>query len=57
MKPAKNLDRHRSPTMNPLEQHTTKKNSSTSLGRFVVIGSPGKDRDRLVLRLETLGYV
>ena len=43
--------------MNPLEQQTTTKNCSTSFGRFLVIGSPGKDRDRLVLRLETLGYV
>lgn len=43
--------------MNPLEQHTTKQDCSTSLGRFMLIGPSGKDRDRLVLRLETLGYV
>ena len=46
--------------MKPLNQPATFDSSPASqhaCGRFHVIASPGKDRDRMVLQLETLGYV
>mgnify|MGYP002633006293 FL=1 len=47
--------------MEPLKQHKiSPKNTPDAhsvCGRFLVIGPAGQDRDRMVLQLETLGYV
>ena len=47
--------------MEPLEHPNTAFNAppqtQSKRGRFHVIGPRGKDRDRMVLQLETLGYV
>jgi DNA-binding response OmpR family regulator len=55
------IPRHRSPSMEPLDHPSTAFNTSpeveTTHGRFHVIGPAGKDRDRMALQLETLGYV
>ena len=42
--------------MNPLEQQTSKTDCQASLGRILMVGPRGADRDRLMARFETLGY-
>lgn len=42
--------------MNPLKQHSSKTDCDTAPGRILMVGPRGMDRDRLMARLETLGY-